>query len=87
MGSLACWARLRETWSMDLVVVPASVGLGSEHLFPGIKINRKLGSCWRLAASEVRRSVGGWVAPPSASDPRIRLPQPQWGPGGGFGWT
>lgn len=34
--------------------------MGSEHLFPGIKINRgKLGSCWRLTESGVRRRVGG----------------------------
>lgn len=52
--------------------------MGSEHLFPGIKINRgKLGSCWRLTESGVRRRVGGWAAPPSASDPGIRLPHLQ----------
>lgn len=63
-------------------------GVGSQHLFPEIKINRgKSGSCWRLNASGVRRRVRGWAAPPSASYPRIRPPQPQWGPGHGFGWT
>lgn len=29
----------------------------------------------------------GWVAPPSASDPRSLLPQLQWGPGDSSGWT
>ena len=63
MGSLAWQGQARPglerlgawTWWWSLL----QWGVGSEHLFPGIKINRKLGSCWRLAASGVRRSVGG----------------------------
>lgn len=68
-------ARPERAWSMDLGVVPASVGGGQQHLFSRIKINRgKLGSCRRLTASGVRRRVVEWAAPPSASNLGVACP-------------